>query len=83
VARKKKSSKIYPKYELPLCPFRYICPYGRPNPKEYAKDFPRYYGRRARCHYVNVFKCPFESKYPSDRKYDERWPYPIFRRLVG
>ena len=71
-------TKKYPKpFETP-CPMSQTCPFRSKNPREkvYVQRYPRLYGRRARCHYVNVFKCPYEVRYPSARRYDEKYPYP-------
>lgn len=79
---KSSRKKRYPNpYPSPPCPFAAICPFTKEDPKRYADIFPRYYGKRLRCHYVGIFQCPVEDKYPSDARYDEEWPYPVFSSL--
>jgi len=74
---KRKTRKRYPKSnEDVICKYAFQCPYGKQNPRIYARRFPRYYGKRAKCALMNIYKCPFEKKYSKSRRYDEKWPYP-------
>jgi len=74
--------KKYPKvYKPSPCHHHDKCPFSTKNPKAFTKEYPRYYGRKARCHYMGVYECPNEGKYPKSEKYDDVWPYPFFKRL--